>query len=122
MIENTGRMMSAMRISIAIRLQRAAANGRRGGRASEDVLREVVVAGDAGELRLDERGVDRNRLAGATCRVVRDVLEESLHHRVQPSCADVLLALVHRKGDLGEAPDAVLGELEAHVLGREQRL
>ena len=55
-------------------------------------------------------------------RVVRDVLQQSFHDRVEAPRADVLLPLVDRERDLGEPRDAVGPEVEMDLLGVEQRL
>ena len=72
---------------------------------------------------VDVRGVDGDRVAGAPRRVERDVVEQPLHHRVEPARADVLLLFVDRERDLGEPADAVAAGIEVRRCSvREQRL
>ena len=74
------------------------------------------------ELLLDEGGVDDERLAAAVLGVEADVLEQLLHHRLEPPGADILDRFVDLGGDAGERLDAVVGEVDGHALGAEQRL
>ena len=74
------------------------------------------------ELLLDEGGIDDQRLAAAVLGLEADVLEQLLHHRLQPPRADILDRFVHLGGDAGERLDAVVGEVDRHALGAEQRL
>ena len=86
-------------------------------------LARLSSSGDAGEARVDDtRRRSRQRFAGALGGVERHVLEQPLHHRIEPARADVLLLLVHGERDLGEPADAVGREVEMHALGGEQRL
>ena len=62
------------------------------------------------------------RLAAAVLGVEADVLEQFLHHRLQPPGADILDRLVDLGGDAGERLDAVVGEGDGDALGAEQRL
>ena len=75
-----------------------------------------------GQLPLDEGRIDDERLAAAVLGLEADVLEQLLHHRLQPPGADILDRLVHLGGDAGERLDAVVGEVDRHALGAEQRL
>ena len=50
------------------------------------------------------------RLAAAVLGLEADVLEQFLHHRLQPPRADILDRFVHLGGDAGERLDAVVGE------------
>ena len=90
--------------------------------ASEHVAAEVGVPGDARQLLLDESRIDDERLAAAVFRVEAHVLEQFLHHRLQPPRADVLERFVDLGGDAGERRDAVVGEGDGDALGAEQRL
>ena len=74
-----------------------------------------------GELLLDEGRVDDQRLAAAVLGGEADVLEQFLHHRLQPPRADILERFVHLGGDPRQRGDAVVGEVDRHVLGRQQR-
>jgi len=47
--------------------------------------------------------------------------EQFLHHGVEAPRADVLDALVHCPGDLGNPPHTVGGEFEFHPVGGQQR-
>ena len=72
------------------------------------------------ELLLDEGRVDDERLAAAVLGVEADVLEQFLHHRLQPPRADILDRFVDLGGDAGERLDAVVGEGDGHAFGAEQ--
>ena len=54
--------------------------------------------------------VDDQRLAAAILGLEADVLEQLLHHRLEPAGADILDRLVHLCRDSGERLDAVVGE------------
>src|SRR5438093_465792 len=90
-------------------------------RPSQDVPRQVLVAGDVGEPLLHVLGVDDLLLAGHVGRVERDLLEQLLHDRVQTPGADVLRALVDLHRDLGDLVELV-EEHDAGVLGSVDRL
>ena len=59
-------------------------------RASENVATQVFVAGQLVEVRVHVSGVDLVCVARAIGGLVRDGVEQSLHHRVQAPGADVL--------------------------------
>ena len=60
--------------------------------------------------------------AAAVLGLETDRLEQFLHHRLQSPRADVLDRLVDLGGDARERADAVVGEGDVDVLGRQQRL
>src|SRR6476660_3783700 len=60
----------------------------------EHVAAEVGVLRDARQLLFDERRVDHESLAAPILGVEADVLEQFLHHRLQPARADILYRLV----------------------------
>src|SRR6266850_4652768 len=82
---------------------------------SQDVSRQVLVAGDVTEPGADVGGVDGQLLARQIRRVERDLLEELLHHRVQTPGADVLRARVHLHRDLRDRLHRLRGEPEGHL-------
>ena len=86
------------------------------------IAAEVGVFGDPAELSLDEGGVDDERVAPALLGLETDVLEQLLHHRLEPARADILDRFVDLGGDAGERLDAVLGEGDGDALGVEKRL
>src|SRR6185437_12953335 len=102
-------------------LPRSTSRRRRAEGKLQHVAREVLASGEPREPCVDVGRVDHQALRVAS-RVERHLLEELLHHRVEPACADVLGALVHGEGDLGEPPYAVGRVLERHAFGGEQRL
>src|ERR1700712_5440236 len=75
--------------------------------ASQDVLRQVVVLDDAGELGIDVSGVDGDGLAFQFDGVERYFVEQAFHHGVQSPRTDVLLAFVDAEGDLGKPANTV---------------
>src|SRR5207249_7341452 len=89
-------------------------------RPSQDVPRQVLVAGDVGEPLLHVLGVDDLLLAGHVGRVERDLLEQLLHDRVQTPGADVLRALVDFHRDLGDRLHRLRREPETHLLGLQE--
>src|SRR5215470_6061567 len=88
----------------------------------ENVLRQVVVLGDAGQPCVDVSRIDGDAPAVELRRVERDFVEQPLHDRIEAPRANVLLLLVDGERDLGESPDALGLEIELDPLGREQRL
>src|SRR3989441_3379069 len=96
---------------------------------SQDVPRQILVAGDLGEPMVGVPGVDGQLLARHGGRVERDLLEELFHDRVQTPGADVLGARIHAHRDLRdrlhplrrEPEDDLLRLHELHVL-RDQRI
>ena len=66
--------------------------------------------GDARQLLLDERGIDRQRLARPLLGLEADLFEQFLHHRLKPPRTDILEGFVDLRGDPGKRVDAVVGE------------
>ena len=92
-------------------------------RIEKEAIRMGVLVEDLLSLaRLDERRVDRQRLAAAVFGFEADGLEQFLHHRLQSSRTDILERLIDLGGDAGERADAVVGEGDVHLLGRQQSL
>src|SRR5512134_2361481 len=89
---------------------------------SQHVAREVFARGKILQPGVDIGGVDRHAARAAPPGGEGDVLEQLLHHGVEPARADVLGPLVDRERGLGETLDAIGPELELHALGLEQRL
>src|SRR5262249_25797089 len=84
---------------------------------SEDVPREVLVAGQLAQARVHVAGVDGQLLARQVRRVERDLFQELLHDRVEAPGPDVLGRRVHLHGDLGEGVDRIRREGQHHALG-----
>src|SRR5579859_714394 len=59
-------------------------------RPLQDVAAEVGVLRHTGKLRLDIGSVNGERLSGAVLCVEADVLEQLLHHGLEPARADIL--------------------------------
>src|SRR6185503_14185000 len=93
----------------------------RGGLSLQNVPGEILALRELGKPRVHVGGVHAH-LRHLAPRVEGNLLEELFHDRVQAPRADVLGALVHREGDLGDAPHAIgrIGELDA--LRGEERL
>src|SRR5882672_3900955 len=104
------------RASRSISTWRGSVMGALRARPSQDVPRQVLVAGDVGEPLLHVLGVDDLLLAGHVGRVERDLLEQLLHDRVQAPGADVLRARVHFHRDLGDRLHRLRREPESHLL------
>src|SRR3546814_3922684 len=51
-----------------------------------------------------------------------DRLQQLFHHRLQTPRPDILDLGVHLRGDAGDRGDAVLAELQRHLLGPQKRL
>src|SRR2546425_3761006 len=77
---------------------------------SQDVPREVLVAGELAHARVHVAGVDRELLARQIGRVERDLFQELLHDRVEAPGPDVLGRRVHPHGDLGDGVDGIRRE------------
>ena len=60
----------------------------------------------------DIGGVDGDGLGVALVGLEADVVEHSLHHRLQPPGADILDARIDLDGDVGDRVDRVLGEVK----------
>ena len=65
--------------------------------------------------------VDRHRLAGTVGRSERNLVEHTLHYRLQPPRADILDARIDRDRHVGKGVDRVGSEFELHSLGSHQR-
>src|SRR6266581_1495738 len=145
MTTNTGRMMPRMRVNISrVRddfgsrhrkeksrptlLRRGAGTVENwvpagaGTTKLENVLRQIVVLHDAGELLVDVFRVDHHRLSIELGGIERDAVEQPFHDRVEPPGTDVLLLFVDLESNLGKASNAVVTEVELDTLGRKQRL
>src|SRR5688572_6564189 len=59
---------------------------------SEDVAREILVRDERAESLADVRLRDRNRLHADVGRVVEQIVEQALEHRVQAARTDVVRA------------------------------
>src|SRR5262245_20030328 len=92
------------------------------GRPLENVAAQVFVLNERLQVRVDIPIVDDDALAAAVGSLERDRLEQPLEHRVQPSRADVLAAIVDLERDLGEPPHTARLEGDVEPLGREQAL
>src|SRR2546428_6295616 len=90
------------------------------GSPSEDVPREVLVAGELAQARVDVTGVDRQLLARQVGGVERDLFQELLHDRVKAPGPDVLGRRIHPHGDLGEGVDRIRREGQRHALRAKQ--
>src|SRR5690348_1635125 len=84
--------------------------------ASQHVAAEIGVLGDSAELLLDEGGVDDQGLAAPVLGLEAHLLEQFLHHRLEPPRADILDRFIDLGGDAGERLDPVVGELDRHAL------
>jgi hypothetical protein len=89
---------------------------------SQDVLRQVIVLDDAREPRVDVIGIDTDRATFELGCVEGNVVQQPLHHGIQPPRADIFLFFVDVERDLGEAADPVGLERKLDALGREQCL
>src|SRR5437867_2536271 len=87
---------------------------------SQDVPREVLVAGELAQARVHVAGVDRELLARQVGRVERDLVQELLHDRVEAPGPDVLGRRVHPHGDLGDGVDRIRREGQRHALRAKQ--
>src|SRR5262245_48711221 len=83
-------------------------------RPSQDVPREILIAGDVAQPRLDIGGVHRQILAGHVGRRERDVLEELFHDRVESAGSDVLGARVDPHGHVGDRLHRIRREGQGH--------
>src|SRR6267378_3649314 len=86
----------------------------------EDVSRQVLVPPDVGETLPDVLRVDRELLARQVRGVERDIFQELLHHRVQAPRADVLRALVHTHGNLGDGLHRLRQEVQRDAFRLQQ--
>lgn len=71
-------------------------------------------------MAFDVGAVDGDGFAGFVVGVEADVFQQALHDRLQAASADVFHRLVHFVGDPGDGVDAVVGEVERHLFGRQQ--
>ena len=101
-----------------MRQLRARPSSARTRRQSQYVLRDVLFLQQAAELVLDEGLVNPDLPRLFIGRLKRDVLQQLLHHRVQPSGADVLEAGVGPPGRIGQRDDGLVVELQGDPLGR----
>ena len=67
-------------------------------------------------MRVDVGTVDGDRMAVAVGRFEAEGVEQALEHGVQAARADVFLAVVHLRGDVGDAFDRVLRERKCREL------
>src|SRR5437773_2213039 len=79
-----------------------------------------MVPPDVGEALPDVLRVARQLLGRQVPGVERDVLQELLHHRVQAPRADVLRALVHAHGTLGDGLDRLRQDVERDAFRLQQ--
>src|SRR4051812_31931651 len=107
-----------MRFPLARMRERTGLKAAQFNASSKNVAREVLVLDERAEMAVDVRGIDAVVLAALIGRRERNLVEETLQHRVQPPRADVFGALVDLERDLGEPHDAFLGELERDAFGR----
>src|SRR5256712_3030601 len=87
---------------------------------SQNVPRQVLVAGDVAEASPHVAGVDGQLLAGHLRGVERDLLQQPLHDRVEPPRPDVLRARVHLHRNVRDRLHRVRRELESHLLRPQQ--
>ena len=71
---------------------------------------------------LDISRIHRDRAARAVLGVEAHFLQQLLHHRLQPAGTDILDLAIHLGRDPRHRANAVLGELDGHALGADQRL
>src|SRR5256712_472726 len=114
MYGSASRSPSALRGSVipSPRLRRAS--------PSQNVPRQVLVAGDVAEASPHVAGVDGQLLAGHLGGVERDLLQQPLHDRVAPPRPDVLRARVHLHRNIRDRLHRVRRELESHLLRPQQ--
>src|SRR5207245_951479 len=87
---------------------------------SEDVPRQILVAGQLAQPGVDVAGVDGQLLARQVGSVERDLVQELLHDRVEAPGPDVLGRRVHPHGDLGDGVDRIRREGQRHALRAKQ--
>src|SRR5438105_114753 len=87
---------------------------------SQNVPRQVLVAGDVAEASPHVAGVDGQLLARHLRGVEGDLLQEPLHDRVEAPRPDVLRARVHPHRDLRDRLHRVRRKPERHLLRPEQ--
>src|SRR2546426_174952 len=87
---------------------------------SQNVPRQVLVAGDVAEASPHVAGVDGQLLARHLRGVERDLLQQPLHDRVEPPRPDVLRARVHLHRNIRDRLHRVRRELESHLLRPQQ--
>src|SRR5690606_16981093 len=86
----------------------------------EDVAAQVRILHQLAQVLVHVGTVDGDRLAVAIRRLIAEGIEQALEHGMQAAGADVLLALVHLRGDLGKAFDRIRGEFEPDPFGGQQ--
>src|SRR2546427_728679 len=87
---------------------------------SQNVPRQVLVAGDVAEASPHVAGVDGQLLAGHLRGVERDLLQQPLHDRVEPARPDVLCARVHLHRNVRDRLHRIRRERESHLLRPQQ--
>src|SRR5215510_4303977 len=115
-LPRNSRMYGSASIRISARRRASSITGS----PSQDVPREVLVAGELAQARVNVTGVDRQLLAGQVGSVERDLVQELLHDRVEAPGPDVLGRRVHPHGDLGERVDRIRRESQCHALRAQQ--
>ena len=89
--------------------------------ASENIPAEVLVLHDVGELLGDVRAVHFHILFLQVRRIERNFIQHFFENRMQAARADVFRLLVDGDGKARERRDGVLGEIQLHAFGVEQR-
>src|SRR5213594_799989 len=87
---------------------------------SQNVPRQVLVAGDVAEASPHVAGVDGQLLARHFRGVERDLLQQPLHDRVEPPPPDVLRARVHLHRNVRDRLHRIRRELQGHLLRPQQ--
>src|SRR5881296_3367673 len=87
---------------------------------SQNVPRQVLVARDVTQASRHVAGVDGQLLAGHVRSIERDLIQQSLHDRVEAPRPDVLRARVHLHRDLRDRLHRVRREPERHLLRSEE--
>ncbi len=90
-------------------------------RRSENELREILVLEQLTQSLRHHRLVHDDALRAEVRRVEAEILEQPLHHGVQPPRPDVRRAFVDPRRDLGDGRDAGIVEDELDRLRRQQR-
>ena len=67
-------------------------------------------------------GIDLDLRSALVRCLERYSFEQSLHHCVQASRADILGVLIHLEGDLGESPHTTVNKFDFDILGRKKRV
>src|ERR1700733_1241563 len=88
---------------------------------SQDEPAQIGVRGEVADMTLDEIGVDANGFAGPVGGGEAHLVEHALHHRLQPTRANVLDRAVDLGGEAGDRRHRVIGKLELEAFGLHQR-